>query len=401
MQISHKFRLYPNKETQSKLLDMLELHRQTYNTLLGELNEQKEIDKSQIQGIIPDMKICEPKFKNLYSKAMQYECYRLFSNLRALAKSKGKRKVGRLRFKGKGWFKTFTYNQLGFKLIQTGKRLQTLHLSKIGEIRIRCHRNIKGNIKQITIKHTQTGKWFASIIEERKEEIKQQPIKKVVGIDLGLTDIIYDSDNNKITNPRHLKKRAEKLAHLQRRLAKKKKGSSNRLKARIRLARQYEKLVNSRDDFLHKVSRYYIDNYDAIGMEDMPIPNMVHNHKLSKSILDASWGKLRQMMTYKAEWAGKLYVSVNHKGTTQRCSQCGEIVPKELWDREHKCSNCGFEAPRDYNSSLEIKRLCLEKIRQELPESTLVEMEALPLMRQLPSEKQEAITSTPKVLGYV
>ena len=116
---THKFRLYPNNEMELKLLDILELHRQTYNTLLGELNDQKEIDKSQIQGILPDIKICEPKFKNLHSKAMQYECYRLFSNLRALAKTKGKRKVGRLRFKGKGWFKTFTYNQSGFKLINT------------------------------------------------------------------------------------------------------------------------------------------------------------------------------------------------------------------------------------------------------------------------------------------
>ena len=81
---------------------------------------------------------------------------------------------------------------------------------------------------------------------------------------------------------------------------------------------------------------------------------------------------------------------VDYGGTTQRCSQCGEIVKKELRDREHTCGNCGFVAPRDYNSALEIRRLCLSKIRQELPESTLVEMEALPLMRQLPSEKQEA-----------
>src|SRR3989344_2400844 len=125
--LSYKFRLYPNKETENRLLESLELCRQTYNIFLGELNEQKIIDKAQIQGIIPDIKICEPKFKNIHSKAMQYECYRLFSNLRALANSKQKgRKVGRLRFKGKRWFKTFTYNQSGFKLIQTGKRCQIL-----------------------------------------------------------------------------------------------------------------------------------------------------------------------------------------------------------------------------------------------------------------------------------
>src|SRR3989344_1351436 len=224
MQIANKFRLYPNQKTESKLLDVLELHRQTYNTLLAELNNQKEIDKSQIQGIIPDMKICEPKFKNLHSKAMQYECYRFFSNLMALAQSKKKRKVGALRFKGKGWFKTFTYNQSGFKLIQIGKRHQSLWLSKIGNIPIRCHRNIKGKIKQITIKKESSGKWYASIIDERNIKMPQHEIKKVIGIDLGLTDVVYDSDNNKITNPRHLKKTADKLAKYQRKLSKKKKG---------------------------------------------------------------------------------------------------------------------------------------------------------------------------------
>ena len=382
MQITtHKFRLYPSKQTESKMLETLEICRQTYNVLLGELNNQKEIDKSQIQGILPDMKICESKFKKVYSKTLQYECYRLFSNLSALAKTKQKgRKVGRLRFKGKNWFKTFTYNQSGFNLIKTGKRLQKLHLSKIGDIPIRCHRKIEGKIKQITIKKTQTNKWFASIIEERENNIKKQPIKKVIGIDLGLTNLIYDSDGNKITNPRHLKKKAEKLAHLQRKMSKTKKGSSNRNNWRIKLARQYEKLVNTRDDFLHKTSRYYVNNYDAIAMEDMPIINMVHNKKLAKHILDACWGRLRQFVSYKAENAGKLYVPVNYRGTTQRCSQCGAIVKKELGDREHKCDNCGFIVPRDYNSALEIKRLCLLEIRQELPKSTLVEMEALPMV---------------------
>ena len=380
MQITNKFRLYPNKEIENKLLDNLELHRQTYNTLLGQLNNQKEIDKSQIQGIIPDMKICEPKFKNLHSKAMQYECYRLFSNLQALAKSKGKRKVGRLRFKGKGWFKTFSYNQSGFKLTNTGKRCQTLWLSKIGDILIRCHRNIKGKIKQITIKKEPSGKWYASVIEERNITIPRQEIKKVVGIDLGLTDVVYDSDNNKVSNPRNLNKVAEKLAKVQRRLSRKKKGSNNRLKARIRLARQYEKLTNTRDDFAHKLSRHYVNNYDAIGMEDMPITNMVHNKRLSKHILDACWGRLRQFMSYKAENAGKLYMPINYRGTTTRCSQCGADNPKELWEREHKCHNCGFVVPRDYNSALEIKRLMLIEIGQELPKSTPMEMEALPMV---------------------
>lgn len=398
MMTSHKFRLYPSNDIEDKMMRTLSLCRQTYNTLLDLLNNQKVIDKSQIQGIIPDMKICNPEFKKLHSKTMQYECYRLFSNLQGLAKSKGKRKVGKLRFKGKNWFKTFTYNQTGFKLIKSGKRCQTLWLSKIGNIPIRCHRNIKGNIKSITVKRTQSGKWYASIQAEQKISIPKHPIdtKKNVGIDLGLTDVVYDSDGNNITNPRHLKKKANKLSQLQREMSKKKKGSNNRNKQRLLVARQYEKLVNSRDDFLHKVSRYYVNKYDAIGFEDMDIAKFVNGNNLSKSILDSSWGRLRQFVAYKAERAGKHYMTVDTKYTTQMCSGCGNIVYKTLSERIHKCNECGLKMKRDYNSALEIKNRMLNNLRigQGLSESTLVEIEALPYKGQLQPRKQEAISST-------
>lgn len=378
---THKFRLYPNKEVELKMLNTLNLCRQTYNELLGLLNEQKEIDKSQIQGTIPDMKICDKRYKQLYSKTMQYECYRLFSNLSALSQTKKRsRKVGGLRFKGKGWFKSFTYNQSGFKIINTGKRHQTLNLSKIGDIPIMCHRGIKGKIKQVTVKREASGKWFAFVIEQIDKEIKPiQKIQKVIGIDVGLDNFVYDSDGKAVKNPRHLDKYKEQLAKLQRQLAKKKKKSINRNKQRIMVARMHEKIVNCRNDFLHKLSRYYVDNYDAVGIEDMPMT--FKNDIFAKSKQDASWGKFRQFIAYKAESAGNLFVSVPYKGTTQKCSQCGEIVHKELWNREHKCP-CGFIAPRDYNSALEIKRLTLKKIEigQGLPESTPVEMEALPPM---------------------
>lgn len=170
-------------------------------------------------------------------------------------------------------------------------------------------------------------------------------------------------------------------------MSKKKKGSNHRNNWRTKLARQYERLTDSRNDFMHKTSRYYVDNYDAIAMENLVITNMVHS-KLGKNILDSGWGRLRQFMYYKAENAGKLYIPVDYRGTTQRCSQCGDKVHKELKDREHRCS-CGFIAPRDYNSALEIKRLCLQKIGQELSESTHMEMRPI-LSEQVSSVKYEA-----------
>ncbi|GAH00111.1 unnamed protein product, partial [marine sediment metagenome] len=145
---------------------------------------------------------------------------------------------------GKGWFKTFTYNQSGFKLIETNKRLDLLHLSKIGNIKIRIHRAVKGKIKQITIKHCSSKKWYACITAEVKEKITKSSNSKKVGIDLGLIDFIYDSDGNKIKHPKILDKSLKKLTKEQRRLSRKKKKSKNKKKQRIKVARVYERTIS-------------------------------------------------------------------------------------------------------------------------------------------------------------
>ncbi|MBI2671475.1 IS200/IS605 family element transposase accessory protein TnpB [Candidatus Woesearchaeota archaeon] len=354
LQKTYKFRLYPNKSQGFKLLETLELCRQTYNILLSELNNQKVIDKSIIQGTIPDIKICEPKFKRLYSKTMQYESYRLFSNLHTLVqlKKKGK-KVGSLRFKSKKSFKSITYNQSGFNLIKTGKRYQTLHLSKIGEIPVRAYRDIEGKIKQIAIKITNSGKWFANITAESGKQNKKLVNSKQVGIDLGLTNYVYDSDNNHFDNPKYLNNSLNKLKKLQRKLSRKQKGSNNRNKQRLKVTKLHETIENQRNDFLHKLSRYYINNYNLIAVENLQIQNMIKNRFLSRSISDSSWAKFIKMLEYKAESAGIQVIKVNPRGTTQKCSNCNTIVKKSLKDREHICP-CGLHIHRDYNSALKV-----------------------------------------------
>lgn len=385
--ITHKFRLYPSRKTEEKLIETLHICRRAYNFFLSELNDQKVIDKSLIQGTIPDMKICDSDFGKVYQKVLQMELYKLFSNLKGLSSSKKNgRRVGQLRFKGKYVFKTFTYNQLGFKLEWNNDRNQILHLSKIGNIPIRCHRKPVGIIKQITVKQFSSGKWYAFVVEDGVKHPKKA-MEGVIGIDVGLQNLIYDSDGNCVKNPKHLLLKEKRLKHLQRLVSSKKKKSNNRNRFRIQLAKQYEKVVNSRNDFLHKLSHYYSSNFNVIGVEDLQIKNMVQNRNYSKSISDASWGKFRQLLVYKAERAGGLVIPVNARGTTQRCSQCGTVVPKEIWDREHNCSHCGFIAPRDFNSALEIKRLCLLKIGQELPELKHLETEALPAMATFVYEK--------------
>ena len=370
MKISYKFRLYPNKEQEEKLLWTLEKCRQTYNFFLGELNKQKIVDKSLIQGILPDLKICEPELKGVYSKALQYECYRLFSNLKALSQSKKNgRKVGRLRFKGKGWFKTFTYNQTGFKIIETETRLDQLHLSKIGDIPLRMHRKVEGKMKQITIKHHTSCKWFACISVEITEEIRKPTNDKKVGIDLGLDNFVYDSDGKSFKHPKFLRKSLDKLGNAQRKLSKKKKGSKNRARQRVKVASVHENVVNQRNDFLHKLSRHYIDNYSLVAHENLNVGGMARSHHFAKSILDASWSRFTQILGYKAERAGTQIVEVDPKGTTQSCSNCGRVVAKDLSDRMHICE-CGLEIGRDYNSAIYVLK---RAIGREPPEYTPLE----------------------------
>ncbi len=154
------------------------------------------------------------------------------------------------------------------------------------------------------------------------------------------------------------------------------------------MAGVHEKIINQRDDFLHKLSRHYVNNYGFIAVEDLQIKNMVKNHHMAKSISDASWSKFTRMLCYKAERAGGTVVKVEPRGTTQTCSNCGAEVHKELWNRTHKCE-CGLETDRDYNAAMNILKRALG---QELPESTPAEIGHLLLSNQgqARSLKQEA-----------
>jgi len=359
IQRTNKFRLYPRKEQEQQLQATLDGCRFVYNQLLECLNNQTKPNRLELQNKIPDIKKQHQWLKDIYSKTLQYESYRLFSNLRSLSQlKKNGRKVGRLRFKGKNWFKTFTYNQSGFKIINTETRLDKLHLSKIGEIPIKLHRQINGTIKQIVIKKYPSGKWYACICtDEKQSTAENRPIKKAVGLDLGIKYFLTDSDGRHIENPHNLKNGLKKLRREQCRLSKKKEQSNNRNKQRVKVAKIYEKIANQRLDFLHKLSINYVNNYDMIAIENLGIKGMVRNRSLSRCISDASWGRFANILSYKAENAGRVVVKVDPKGTSQEYNY-GEL-------------------DRDYNASLNILQRGLERLPQGLREITPVETEPL------------------------
>jgi len=385
MTTTYKFRMYPNKEIREKLDFALDICRQTYNNLLEEMNNQVKIDRKAIQHKIVELKEVRPKLKEVYSKTLQYECYRLFSNLSALRELKKKgRKVGRLRFKGKDWFKTISYNQSGFWFEQKGKK-GILELSKIGIIKVKSHRQVEGKIKQITIKKS-LGKWYCMIVTDFIQ--KRICGNKEIGIDLGINNYIMDSEGNSIAHPKTIDKYAEELKTAQQELSRKKKGSYNRNKVRFRVAKIHEKIERVRNDFLHKLSNQYVKDCKLIVIEDLAIKDMIQSSYNAKNIADSSWNRFVQFLCYKAENAGCKVEKINPKNTTKQCSNCGNIQKMPLWIRTYKCSSCGFEIDRDLNSAINIKNKFLGSERANVENNSSVQNE------QELSMKQEAITLT-------
>jgi len=337
MQTTYKFRMYPAKEDEKKLLFVLEICRLLYNSFLAIWNDSDKIpSRYKLQAMLPVMKGEKERLKKVNSKTLQMVLFMLYNNLKALRELKKKgRKVGKLRYKKYGKIKSFILNQSGFKVIMTGNRLDNLYISKVGDIPMRIHREIEGKIKQVIVKQYKSGEWYALISVDKEVSVIMRTIEKVIGLDVGIKFFLSDSDGRQIENPKFYKKTLERIRIEQRKLSRKKKGSQNRKKEILWVAKLHQRLTNQRDDFLHKLSRFYVDNYDLIAIEDLNIKGMTKNHHLAQSILDASWSKFFRMLETKAEIAGSLVSKINPRGTS----------------KEHKY---GMEIDRDYNASINI-----------------------------------------------
>jgi putative transposase len=187
---------------------------------------------------------------------------------------------------------------------------------------------------------------------------------------MGIRYLVADSNGHIIDNPKHARKTAKRLAHAQRNLARCKKGSHRRKKAKKKVARLHEHIANQRKDTLHKASRSYVDGYQTIAVEDLQVSNMVRNHCLAFAIADASWGMFRQYLEAKAESAGRQVIAVRPHYTSQTCSQCGESVEKSLSVRTHVCPFCGYIADRDENAARNILQRGLQVLARTGPSSS-------------------------------
>lgn len=249
-----------------------------------------------------------------------------------------------------------TNNQKGTVYIESGyiklPKLKTL-------VRIKQHRQFFGLIKSTTVSQAPTGKYFVSILVEENVQLFPKVDAKV-GIDVGLKDFAILSNGKKYENPKWLRKAERRLALLQRSLSRKRKGSNNRNKVRLQVARLHEKIANQRNDFLHKISNEITNENQVIVIEDLKVKNMQKNHKLAKAISEVSWAKFREHLDYKAIWKGRdLIVAPKNYASSQLCSYCGyknkEVMNLSL--REWTCPECNSHHDRDVNASINLLKL--------------------------------------------
>ncbi|MCF2971163.1 transposase [Synechococcus sp. Nb3U1] len=229
----------------------------------------------------------------------------------------------------------------------------------LGVVAAKIHRPIEGVLKTVTVSKMPDGKYFASLlVEDGIEKSESSSEGKAIGIDLGLTDFAVTSDGSKFANPRHLKKHECNLKRKQRKLSRKKKGSQNLNKARIRVAKVHAKIARAREDFHHKLSRKIVNENQVIVVEDLAVKNRVKNHNLAKSIKDVGWGQFCTMLRYKAEFEGKVYLEVGRFfPSSHLCSNT--LLPLENMDlsmRSFVCPHCQERHDRDINAEINIRR---------------------------------------------
>ncbi|WKT58870.1 RNA-guided endonuclease TnpB family protein [Candidatus Nitrosotenuis chungbukensis] len=377
-----KFRLYPSYQQQKKLQNNIETCRWVYNKFV-KFAQRSFLTRNDMNYMLTDLKQSEPWLYNYHAKMLQMVSTQLDGAQKAIIRlRKNGHKTGGLRFATHIQYRTFIYNQSGYKLEKHG-HTDLLWLSKIGYMEIRKHREITGNVKQIIISKSRSGKWYAIATCENDNNILPKiDFKKAVGLDVGIKNFVYDSHGCVTPNPLNFKKSLKLLAKIQRKITRRQKGSNKRKKAVRWYQIIHERIVNRRRDFQHKLSTHYAKNNDVIFVERLEKLNMVKNHHLARSILDSSWGSFCNMLEYKC----KILVEVPAKNTSVDCSRCSNIVPKSLAVRIHRCNVCGLVLDRDQNAGINILRRGLEIFRvtpnlshivnlpQELREVTPVEI---------------------------
>jgi len=345
-----KFRLYPNRQQQERLTATLDVCRELYNAGLQERIEAWK-NRTPVRVFdqinqLPDIKEIRPDVAGVFSQVLQDTLRRLDKTYKAFfGRVKRGQKAGFPRFKGRNRYDSFTYPQSGFEL---GAKLQ---LSKIGNIKIKQHRDIEGEIKTLTIRR-EAGRWYACFSVEY-EPTKLPANSNNVGIDVGLEAFATMSDGTRIENHRYYKAAQVKLRRAQRKVARRaNKKSKRRRKAILLLQKAHQHVANQRKDFQHKLSTWLVQNFGMIAVEDLNVKGL-SGGILAKAVHDVGWCSFLNILAYKAENAGRQVIKVDPKYTSQECPNCHALEKKSLSERVHRC-DCGLTIGRDHAAAFVI-----------------------------------------------
>ena len=351
-------RLYPSQQQQTLLAQAFGCSRWWWNYALNiSIETYKETGKGlgqvALNSLLPKLKKAEDTqwLADCYSQVLQATTL----NLTAAYKNFFEGRARFPRFKSKHGRQSIQYPQK-VKIVNGNVRLP----GKIGEVIAKIHRPIEGKIKTVTISKTSSGKYFASILSEVDGEKPNFSEGKIYGVDLGLKHFAVITDGEKISkydNPKHLAKHQKNLKRKQQKLARKQKGSKSRDKYRRVVAKVYERVSNSRQDFLHKLSYKLVSDSQAVIVESLHVKGMVRNHNLAASISDCGWGMFTNFLAYKLERKGAKLVEIDRWFPSSKlCSNCFyEMDEMPLDIREWTCPNCGTHHDRDGNAAINIR----------------------------------------------
>jgi putative transposase len=387
---TYKFRLYPNSEQIQFLNQEIGNARFVYNYFLDKAISSYKLNKTKFNYNKLAKELTEIKKKyDFLNLSNSQTLQQSLKNLEKAFKNFFEKRNGFPKFKKKKQTNSIiipiTNNNVKIKSLN--KKYSLLKIPKLKSlIKFRKHRDILGKIKSISITKTSSGKFYLNILTERQI---QNLLKtgKGIGIDVGIEKFCTFSNGTKINNPKYYRKLLKLLRKAQRSLSRKQKGSNNYKKAKAKLTKIHERIVNLRNDFLHKLSFSIVKNYDLICVEDLSIKNMIKNKHLSLSITDASWSKFINYLEYKANWYGKKLIKI-HKffPSSKTCSNCGSVKSElKLSERIFRCTECGFEIDRDLNAAINIFMEGLRLVGAERTEFMPVEVPKAPA-------KQEAMT---------
>ncbi len=355
---SFKYRLYPNRQQQDQLAMMLGAFCDLYNAGL-----QQRIEAYRRQGVtlgyvnqaneLKAVRVADERLAGFSYSAEQQILRRLDKAFRAFFRRlKTKAKAGFPRFQAKSRFDSAEFRVGDGLTIRKSSRLGIVGIP--GQIKVKWHRTLPADAKVgAAVISRSCGKWYVCFQLELPDAEPTQRNGLAVGIDVGLSSLIATSDGETVNAPQWARKAAKKQRRLHRALARCRRNSKRRLKAKRNLARHSAVTANRRRDFLHKLSRSLVERYAVIAVEDLRIDRLARS-MLAKSVHDAAWGQLRQFLTYKAESAGSEVIAVDPRGTSQVCSECGCSVPKTLAVRWHDCPECGYSADRDVNAACNV-----------------------------------------------